>query len=189
MSELTMTRDEAFELLRQHLSNENLLKHCLASEAIMRAMARRLGEDEDLWGLAGLLHDLDFEETQDSPTRHGLITAEVLESRGLPAELVSAVKEHNAEALGLERSSTFGIALACSETVSGIIVAVALVQPDKKLATVKASSVIKRMKKKDFARAVNRDIIVECERVGVPLDEFIALSVSAMQGISESLGL
>lgn len=184
-----ITCEDAMALLNAYLKAENLLKHCLASEAIMRALARRLGHDEDLWGIAGLLHDLDFEETKEDPSRHGLKTAQILEESGVCAEIIEAIKAHNAEGLGLERTSDFDHALAAAETITGLIVATALVYPDKKLASVKVRSITKRMKKKDFARAVNREIILECEDLGLSLDEFVGISLEAMQGIHEALGL
>ncbi|MFW6161805.1 MAG: HDIG domain-containing metalloprotein [Planctomycetota bacterium] len=184
-----MSRDEAYALLCEHVEAENLRKHCLATEAILRSLARRLGEDEELWGVVGLVHDLDFEQTKDAPAEHTKLTCQILADKGLPAQALQAIREHNAEALGIPRESTLGIALACGETITGLIVATALVYPDKKLASVKPKSIRKRMKKKDFARAVSREIIGECERIGVPLDEFIPLSLGAMQGISDDLGL
>ncbi len=184
-----MDRDEALALLRENLENENLVKHCLASEAIMRALAQKLGQDEEAWALAGLLHDIDFEETCDSPDRHGLVGAGILAERGLSPEIIDAVKAHNADGLGLERTTDFHHALACAETITGLIVATALVYPDKKVASVKASSVKKRMKKKDFARNVSRETIMECEKIGLTLDEFVEISLTAMQGIADELGL
>ncbi len=184
-----MTRDEAAALLRDCVKSENLVKHCLATEAIMRALAQRLQADPEVWGQAGLLHDLDFEETKDAPERHSLKTAQLLEQQGFPPEFVKAVKAHNAEALGLRRETPLDFALASAETVTGLIVATALVQPDKKLAGVKPESVIKRMKKKDFARNVSREIILECGKLGLSLEEFVAISVRAMQGIAGQLGL
>ncbi len=184
-----MTRDEALALLREHVKADNLVKHCLAAEAIMRALARRLGKDEDQWGRAGLLHDVDFEQTADAPEEHAKIGAKILEDKGVDPEVVDAILAHNAEGLGLERTTDFHHALACAETITGLIVATALVYPDKKLASVKAKSILKRMKKKDFARAVSREIILECEQIGIPLDEFAALSLEAMQGVAGELGL
>lgn len=184
-----ITREEASALLKGHTKTENLVKHCLASEAIMRALARRLGRNEERWGIAGLLHDLDFEETKDAPSQHALKAAQILKERGVCDEVIEVIKAHNAEGLGLERRSDFDHALAAAETVTGLIVATALVYPDKKLASVKVRSITKRMKKKDFARAVNREIILECEQIGLSLDEFVGISLEAMQGIHEALGL
>ena len=184
-----MNRGEALELLKNRVKNDVLVKHCLASEAIMSALAGRLGRDAGLWSLAGLLHDLDFESTKDNPSKHGLETAGMLGAMGFPAEAIDAIKGHNAEALGIQRTTEFAKALTCAETVTGLVVATALVQPDKKVASVKPSSVRKRMKEKSFARNVNRGMIMLCEEIGVPLDEFIELSVGAMKGISTDLGL
>jgi len=184
-----MNRDEALALLKEHVRTENLLKHCIASEAIMRHLARRLGEDEEKWGIAGLLHDLDFDETKDEPARHGLRAEGILREHGLDEESIQAIKAHNAEGLGLQRSTRFHHALAAAETITGLIVATALVYPDKKLAAVKPKSVTKRMKKKDFARNVSREIIMECEEIGVDLADFAALSLQAMQEVAGELGL
>ena len=186
---IAVNREEALALLREHVQNENLVKHCLATEAIMRQMARRLAEDPDKWGLTGLLHDLDFESTKDSPPEHTKKTTEILSGLGFPEDALQAVREHNAEALGIPRESTFGIALSCSETITGLIVATALVYPDKKVAGVKPKSVRKRMKETAFARNVNCDVIRECERIGIPLEEFILLSLAAMAEIAGELGL
>jgi putative nucleotidyltransferase with HDIG domain len=182
-------RPAALDLLRRHIDQDNLVKHCLASEAIMRSLARRFDEDPDRWGLMGLLHDLDFEETKDAPDRHGDRTAEILRGEGVPDDVIAAIREHNAEGLGIARESRAGIALSCAETVTGLIVATALVNPERSLAAVKPSSVRKRMKKKDFARSVSRERIRECERIDIELDEFLTLSVEAMRGISDDLGL
>ena len=184
-----MNRDDALALLREHLTNDNLIKHCLASEAIMRGLARRLNRDEHKWALAGLLHDLDFEQTSDRPEEHANIAAAMLEEQGVDPEVIDAIKAHNAEGLGLERTTDFHHALACAESITGLIVATALVYPDKKLASVKPKSVTKRMRKKDFARAVSREIIMECEEIGLELEEFAALSLGAMQGVAAELGL
>jgi len=183
------TRERALGFLRQHVAGDILVKHCLASEAIMRALAARLGEDPDRWGLAGLLHDLDFEQTKDTPAEHGNKTAEILAREGLPADIIQAIREHNAEALGIPCESRMGQALSVAETVTGLIVASALVLPDKKLAGVKPSSVRKRMKEKAFARNVSRERIMECEKLGLSLDQFLELSVAAMQGVAADLGL
>jgi putative nucleotidyltransferase with HDIG domain len=184
-----MTEEEGLRLLQEHVEYENLVKHCLATQSIMRAMGERLGEDVDTWGLTGLLHDLDFETTKDSPAEHTKKTVDILREKGFPEDALQAIREHNAEALGIPRESKFGIALACSETITGLIVATALVYPDKKVGSVKPKSVRKRMKETAFARSVNREIIRECERIGIPLEEFIELSLRAMQEIADQLGL
>lgn len=166
-----------------------MLKHCLATEAVMKALARHFEEDEHIWGLAGLLHDLDVEMTQADPKIHGLKTAEILREEGYPLDMIDAVKMHNEEATGLERTSLFQHALAAGETITGLIVATTLVYPDKTLASVKARSVVKRMKQKAFAASVRRDHILECEKIGIPLPEFAVLAVDAMKEIAGEIGL
>ncbi|MCK8603082.1 HDIG domain-containing metalloprotein [Desulfoferrobacter suflitae] len=184
-----MTRDEALNLLENHIHADNLKNHCLATEAIMQQLAEKLERDEKLWRLAGLLHDLDFEYTRDEPAQHGKKTAELLAPYGLPAEVINAILRHNAEALGLERQTTMDYALTCAETITGLIVAAALVHPDKKIQSLKPKSVRKRMKSKDFARSVNRDHIMLCEHLNIPLMDFIELSIHAMNSISDQIGL
>ncbi len=184
-----MTRQEALELVREYVKNENMIKHCLASEAVMAALAERLGKDKEKWAMTGLLHDLDVEITNADLNVHGLETVKILEERGMDPEIIDAIKLHNEQAHGQKRSSVFHHALAAGETITGLIVATTLVYPDKKLASVKAKSIVKRMKEKAFARSVNRDIIRECEDIGIPLKEFAELALQAMQSISDELGL
>jgi putative nucleotidyltransferase with HDIG domain len=184
-----LSRTEALELLRHHAKTEHLIKHCIATEAIMRRLAERLGEDAELWGLVGLLHDLDFDSTKETPDRHTLVTAEILAEQNVAGHLIDAIKGHNAEYLGYERKTPIEIALTCAETVTGMIVATALVRPDKRLEGVEPKSVKKKMKTKDFARAVKRERIAEHEKLGLDLDEFLDLSIRAMQEVSSDLGL
>ena len=184
-----MTRDEAEQLLKRHVTHERMLDHSYASEAVLRALARRLGRDEEQWGLAGLLHDIDIEAIGGDLTRHGLEAERILAEAGLDPEIVDAVKMHNEIACGIARSGEFHHALAAGETVTGLIVATALVQPDKKIASVKVKSVTKRMKEKAFAASVNRDTIRECEKIGLPLDEFVEIALGAMGGIAGRIGL
>lgn len=184
-----ITREEAVKLMEDHLDTESMRKHCLASEAIMRALAPRFGEDADKWGLTGLLHDLDYNETKEQMDQHTLITDRILSEKGVHSDIRDAVKYHNAENLGLTRSKPIHFALTAAETITGMIVATTLVYPDKKLAGVKPKSVKKRMKAKEFARSVNRDHIRLCEAIDIPLDDFILISLDAMRGISNELGL
>jgi putative nucleotidyltransferase with HDIG domain len=186
---MKMDREKALQLLSSHLKTENLLKHCLASEAIMRSLAKELNEDIEKWGISGLLHDLDFEKTKDDPANHTLVSANILEGHGVDGEIIKAIKGHNAEALGINRESKLDFALAAAETVTGLIIATALVYPDKKLKSVKIKSVLKRMKEKAFAKNVNREIIKECENLGIALERFIEISIKAMQEINDDLGL
>jgi len=184
-----LKRDEAIELLHQYIKNENMRKHCLAAEAVVKAVAQKLGKDEEKWALAGLLHDLDVELVNADPKIHGMETARILEEKGVDPEIVEAIKLHNEEATDIPRTKVFHHALSAGETITGLITATALVYPDKKLANVKSKSVKKRMKAKAFAASIDRDKIRECEKAGIPLDEFINLSLEAMQGISDELGL
>jgi len=184
-----MKRDEAIKLLYQYIKNENMRKHCLAAETVVKAAAQKLGEDEEKWALAGLLHDLDVELVNADPKIHGLETARILEEKGVDPEIVEAIKLHNEEATDIPRTKVFHHALSAGETITGLITATTLVYPDKKLASVKSKSIRKRMKAKAFAASVDRDKIRECEKSGIPLDEFIDLSLQAMQGISDELGL
>ncbi len=182
-------REEALKLLSHMVHQPNLIMHCLATEAIMRHLARKLGQDQELWGLTGLLHDIDLEHTRDDQSRHARLGAQILEDKGFPEAGVKAVLAHNGEVLGIERKEVLEHALTCAETVTGLIVATALVYPDKKLDSVKTKSITKRMKEKRFAENVNRDKIRECEHLGLELADFIQLSLEAMQQISLQLGL
>jgi putative nucleotidyltransferase with HDIG domain len=184
-----MTRDQAIELLKQYVKSENMIKHCLAAEAVMAALAERLGQDREKWALAGLLHDLDVELTNADLSIHGRETVRILKENGVEEDIIDAIRLHNEQSQPDRRTSLFHHALAAGETITGLIIATALVYPDRKLASVKPTSVIKRMKEKAFARSVNRDIIRECEKAGIPLDEFAELAVNAMQGIAGQLGL
>lgn len=184
-----ISRENALELITKYITNENLIKHCLASEAVLQEVARALGEDSDKWGLAGLLHDLDV-ESQPDLLNHTKDTVEILNQHGIDTEIVEAIALHNLEAHpGKQRATPFQHALAAGETITGLIIAAALVYPDKKLASVKVKSVKKRIKEKAFARGANRDIIRECEVAGIPLPDFCEISLKAMQSISDDLGL
>jgi len=184
-----MTRISALELMHQHIQNPNLRKHCYASEEVMRALALRLGGDQEKWGLAGLLHDLDVEMVNADPKTHGHVTAGILKEKGIDPEIIEAILLHNEHATDRQRTTVFQHALAAGETITGLITATTLVYQDKKLAGVKPKSVQKRMKEKAFAASVSREHIMECEQAGLPLDEFIRISLEAMCGISEELGM
>ena len=184
-----MSREEALSLLREYVKNPNMIKHCLASEAVLGALAEHLGEDREKWSMAGLLHDLDVEITNADLAVHGRETVKILEDRGVDPEIVEAVGLHNEESAGQKRSKGFHHALAAGETITGLIIATTLVYPDKKLASVKPKSITKRMKEKAFAASVDRDIIRECEQIPIPLNEFAGICLKAMQSISTDLGL
>ncbi len=184
-----ITREKALDLLNEYIKNPNMIKHCLASEAVLGAIAEHLGEDREKWAMAGLLHDLDVELTNADMNVHGLESVKILQQHGVDPEAIEAIKLHNELACGEKRSTAFHYALAAGETITGLITATALVYPDKKLASVKPKSIIKRMKAKAFAASVNRDIIRECEKINIPLPEFAELSLKAMQSISDALEL
>ncbi|MCD6659061.1 MAG: HDIG domain-containing protein [Lentimicrobium sp.] len=186
---MLIKRSEALELLHKYIQNERMIAHSLASEAVMRALARRLNADEEKWALAGLLHDLDVEITHADPYTHALETARILTEMGIDPDVVDAIKMHNEMATGQERNTVFQHALAAGETITGLITATAMVYPDRKVASVKPKSVVKRMKEKAFAASVKRENIMECEKIGIPLDEFAAISILAMTEIGSDLGL
>jgi len=184
-----MERDKALNLLKENLSNTNLQKHCFAVEAIMRALAERFRKDTEQWGLAGLLHDIDYEKTKDDPQKHSLIGAEMLKETGLSQEICEAVKTHN-EMHGLKPQSLMAKALFVADPISGLIVAATLVLPSKKINDLNVQNVLNRFKEKSFARGANREIIKKCEELlGLSLGEFTDIALTAMKGISEELGL
>ena len=183
-----ISHENAVNFLNQHIKNPNMIKHCLASGAVLKALAQRLNKDQDEWALAGLLHDIDVEITEGDPTRHGPYAAGML-GEMLSPEAIDAIVMHNEMATGKERTTLFQHALAAGETITGLIMATALVYPDKKLASVKTKSITKRMKEKAFAASVKRENILECELIGIPIQEFAELSLTAMQEISEELGM
>lgn len=184
-----ITREQAVELMERHLEADGIRKHSLAAEAIMRALAPRFGADPEMWGLVGLLHDIDYDETKDRIEQHTLVTEKILLEKGVHPDIADAIKYHNAENLGLVRSKPIHFAITAAETITGLIVATTLVYPDKKIASVKPNSVTKRMKAKEFARAVRREHIRMCEDMGIPLEEFVRISLGAMSEISDRLGL
>ncbi|MDF1535526.1 MAG: HDIG domain-containing protein [bacterium] len=181
-----MDRQEAFDLVMEKVTEPSLQNHMLATEAVMRALAGRFGENIDKWGLAGLLHDLDYHETIDNFPRHGYIASEILREKGIDEEILDAIVAHAGHR---ERVTLLDKALYAADPVTGLIVAAALIRPEKKLEPVKLKSVRKRFKEKQFARGADRDQIRSCEEMGVPLDEFLELSLDAMKGIAEEIGL
>jgi putative nucleotidyltransferase with HDIG domain len=183
-----MTRDEALALLHEYTQSESLRKHAYAVEAAMRAYARKLGEDEGLWGLTGLLHDFDYERWPEPPD-HTQKGAPILREHGVPEEVVRAILTH-AEWNELPRESLMEKTLFAVDELAGFITAVAYVRPSKKLADVDVAAVKKKMKDKAFARAVRREDITEgAAMLGVPVEDHIATVIAAMQSISDQLGL
>ena len=182
------TREEAWELLNQWITNANLIKHALAVEAAMQAYARKFGEDPHLWGLAGLLHDLDYERYPQLDV-HPLKAVEELRARGYPQAVVEAILAHNSYH-GQPRTTPMARALFACDELSGFITAVALVRPTKSLHDVTVDAVKRKFKDKAFARGVKREEIFQgAEELGVPLDEHIQTVIDAMRSIAASLGL
>jgi predicted hydrolase (HD superfamily) len=186
---MIIARDIAINLLHQYVKNEKMIFHCLASEAVMKGLAQHLGEDEGKWGLAGLLHDLDVETTNAEPMVHGTQTEILLKDYDVDPEILDAIRMHNEVSAGKERSTKFQHALAAGETITGLIFATTYVYPDRKLTSVKPKSVVKRMKEKMFAASVKRENILECEKIGIPIDEFAAIAIQSMLPIAGSIGL
>ncbi len=185
--------NKAQDILKKYIKDPANIKHCRESEVIMRALAKRMGESEELWGIAGLLHDIDWEFVQDDQDEHGIKMVEILEQEGVNDELIKVIVSHvggfTKHYPENKRNSTFEHALASAETVTGLIYATAMVSPEKKLANVKVKSLKKKMKDRSFAAKVNRDVIRECEEFGLELEEFLEIALGAMQEISDELGL
>lgn len=183
-----MTREEALKLIKKELNNKNLFSHSLAVEVVMRYLAKHFNQDEELWAMAGLLHDIDYTQTKDNPEEHSLVGAKMLEELGLPQELIYAVKVHN-EIHGLERISLMDKALYACDPLTGLIVAGALIKPEKKLAAIDVPFLMKRFGEKAFARGANREVISSCSELGLSLEEFMSIGLEAMQSCAGELGL
>lgn len=184
-----MNREKALALVKERVGQENLVRHMLATEAIMGALARRLGQDEGRWRLAGLLHDLDVEETTEEFSRHGLLAVEWLKGRGFAdEEVLGAIQAHN-PATGKEPASLMEKALFACDCLTGLITAAALIRPEKKLAYVTPKSLKKRFKEPAFAKGARREDIMTCTELGLDLDEFLELGLQAMQEVADELGL
>ncbi len=183
-----MNREEALDSVKANVENENLVKHMLATEAIMRALARRLGEEREEWGLTGLLHDIDVELTEGDMKSHSKLGADLTREMGASEATTHAILCHN-EGPGIPLETKLDKALFCADPLTGLITAAALVRPDKKLAGVEAKSVKKRFKEKSFAAGASREQIASCSELGLELDEFIELGLKAMKGIAAGLGL
>ena len=185
-----MTREEALKSIKANIENGNSIKHMLATEAIMRALAKHLGEgeDEEEWGLTGLLHDIDMELTEGDMNTHSKLGADLANELGASEAMVHAILCHN-EAHGIPRETKLDKALFCVDPLTGLITAAALVRPDKKLASLEVKSVIKKFKQKGFAAGANRQQIAQCSEIGIEFDQFIELGLTAMQAIAADLGL
>lgn len=192
-----VTRERVQELLDKYVTTEWLKLHMRESEVIMRKLAKHFGEDENLWGLSGLLHDIDYDYVNKDPERHVVEFDKILEMENLkigediPEEMYHAIKAHYEENSAIEekRENNLDYALSAAENISGFLVACALVQPDKKIKSVGVDSVLKKLKKKDFAKAVNRGLIYDIEKTGMSLEEFVSISLESLGEISEEIGL
>lgn len=182
-----MNRETALEIVREHVENENLIRHMLAVEAAMRFYAEKFGEDADQWGLAGLLHDFDW-EIHPSLEQHPQAGAPILRARGVPEEIVRAILSH-AEHTGVPRQSNMEKALYACDEITGLIVAVALVRPSRSLSDLKVKSVKKKWKDRSFAAGANREDIAEAsEEFGVELWEHVDNVIRAMAQVAPDLG-
>ncbi len=189
-----MNRQDAYAYLNQNVLNQNLIKHMLSTEAVMRALCTRLNPTADAqtienWGLVGLLHDLDYEKAKDSPEKHGLISKDLLAGQ-LDDALIYAIMAHNAKYTKVSPKSPLDWSIACCDELTGLIVACALIHPDKKLGSIDVKFIMNRFKEKNFAKGANRKSIETCkDKLGIQLEEFIDISLKAMQQIAPSLGL
>lgn len=187
-----MTRDQAYQLVTDWTKSPNLIKHMLAVEVQMRALARHFKQDEELWGLAGLLHDTDYEMFKDDAKKHPSKIFEALEQAGAHPDIIQAIRAH---AWGWQEEAPqpqnqLEWSLFCCDELSGLIIAVALTRPDKKLSSVTPQAVLKKFPEKAFAAGVHREHVKLCEeKLNLPLIEFISICLSAQQGIATTLGL
>ena len=186
MSELPV-REEVYRLLAEHTKGENLIRHCLSVEAALRAYASKYGEDEQLWSAVGLIHDFDYEQ-HPSLDEHPMVGAEILRSRGWPEEAVRAVLSHS-DLAEYKRETRLEKALYAVDELTGFIVAVALVRPSGSLDDLKARSVKKKMKDKQFAAAVNREQLLQgAQELGEDFTEHVDFVIQAMRTIQEKIG-
>lgn len=183
-----LTREEALNLVERHVSKRNIFYHMLAVEAITRSVAKHFGEDEEKWGLVGLLHDIDYEKTEATPEKHSLIAEEILKGV-LPEELINAIKAHNFKHTGVKPENTMEKALIACDAISGLLVACALVMPSKKLEDVKVETVAKKFKDKDFARGADRERILICEEIGIPREKFFEITLNGLKKVASEIGL
>ena len=183
-----MDRTEALAAIRDRVQNENLIKHMLATEAIMRSLARRFQQNEDEWGLVGLIHDVDVEITDREPQNHSRLGADLARQMGASEPMCHAVLCHN-EIHGVPCETLLDEALFCTDPLTGLITAGALIRQEKSLAGLNTESLKKRFKEKRFAAGASRENIASCDRIGLSLDEFLTLGLEAMKGIAADLGL
>lgn len=187
MAKPMISRKEALRLLDENISNSNLKKHMVAVSAIIQSLARKFGEDEEGWALTGLLHDIDYERVGGNMDKHGLASAEMLKDV-FPEEFLHAIRAHNART-DVKAENLLDKALLSADAVSGLIVAAALVMPNKRLSEVRVETLKTKFKDKSFARGVDRGQIGACEEMGLKFEEFLEIALKALQGVSDQLGL
>jgi len=183
-----INRDESFALLRKYVKDDKLLKHSLAVEAILAKMARNLEEDERIWGLTGLLHDLDYEYTQEEPEKHATISAQILEGL-IPRDAVNAIKAHNYMHTDYIPTTKLDKALIAADAASELIIATALVMPSKKLFEVELKTLVNKFRENSFAKGCNRDRIELCLDIGISQEMFLEMSLNALKEISDKLDI
>jgi putative nucleotidyltransferase with HDIG domain len=183
-----MNRIEALNLVKKHVQKRNVLYHMFAVEAIMKSTARHLHEDEEKWGLVGLLHDIDYEKTESTPEKHTILAEDILKET-IPEELIRAIKTHNFRYTNVVPEKNLEKALIACDAISGLLVACALVMPSKKLADVKLETVIKKFKDKDFARGAERERVIVCEEIGILKEKFFEIALEGLKTVSQEIGL
>ena len=181
-----MNREEAVALVKKHLKNKNLFKHCLAVEACMRALAERFDKDPDKWGMAGILHDIDYEITADNPKEHGIKSMEILKDYDISPDILRAVQAHAGR---VPCTNEMEWSIYSVDPLTGLIVAAVLMHPTKKIKNVDEGFIQRRYKEKSFARGAKREEIEKIENTGMDKDELIRISLKAMQDIDKELGL
>lgn len=184
-----LTRKEAFSLITKNVTKKNIQYHMLAVEAIMENVAKHMCENQKLWALTGLLHDIDYEKTEGTPEKHALLSEELLGSFDVPKEVLRAIKAHNFHFSKIKPLSIMEKALIASDGISGLLVACALVMPSKKLAEVTIDTVAKKFKDKSFARGATRVRILFCEEFGLPRKLFFKIALDGLKIVSSEINL
>ena len=185
---MMLTKQQALALLQEHIITKNLRKHMYAVAAIMDHLADSLDENREVWELTGLLHDIDFEETKDNPTSHALRSAEILKGY-LPEDALHAIRAHNHTHSGIAPTTKIDCALIAADAMSGLVVATALIMPSKTLEEVRVESVLKKFADGSFARNIDRERILQCEKLGLSLEAFCNIALEALQQSHQELGL
>ncbi len=181
-----MHREEALDLVKSKVKNKNLIKHMIATEACMAELAQYFGEDKDVWSLAGLLHDIDYDQTLNDPANHGRIAMTILEPYNLERSILDAILAHPGH---IPPKNRLDWALYSVDPLTGLIVAACLMHPAKKLSALDTEFVLRRFKEKRFAAGANREQIMKCQQLGLNLEEFIRLCLNGMQKVSDQLEL